>query len=59
MSDEQLTNSEKYVKKTNTVILIIGLVSLLVFILGLILLMNSGDGSNLYEEPWQSEIIYK
>ena len=51
MSDDQLTNSERYVKKTNTIILIIGLSSLLIFIFGLILLMSSGDDENLYEEP--------
>ena len=51
MSDDQLTNSEKYVKKTNTIILIIGLSSLLVFIFGLILLMSSSDNADVYEEP--------
>ena len=50
MSDDQLTNSERYVKKTNTIILVIGLVSLLVFIFGLILLISSGDNQLTNEE---------
>ena len=51
MSKEPLTHSEKYVKKTNTIILMIGLSSLLIFIFGLILLIKSGDGIEEYEEP--------
>lgn len=51
MSKEQLTHSEKYVKKTNTIILMIGLSSLLIFIFGLVLLIKSGDNIEQYEEP--------
>ena len=51
MSKEPLTNSEKYVKKTNTIILMIGLSSLLVFIFGVILLIKSDDNINQYEDP--------
>ena len=51
MSQEPLTNSEKYVKKTNSIILMIGLSSLIVFILGLILLLTSGGDKDVYEEP--------
>lgn len=51
MSKEPLTHSEKYVKKTNTIILMIGLSSLLIFIFGLVLLIKSGDGIEEYDEP--------
>ena len=51
MSKEPLTQSEKYVKKTNNIILMIGLSSLLIFIFGLILLISSGEEDNVYEEP--------
>ena len=51
MTKEPLTHSEKYVKKTNTIILMIGLSSLLIFIFGLILLIKSGDNIEHYEEP--------
>ena len=51
MSEEPLTNSEKYVKKTNNIILMIGLSSLLIFIFGLILLLTSGNNEDVYEEP--------
>ena len=51
MSQEPLTNSEKYVKKTNSIILMIGLSSLVVFILGLVLLVTSGEEQEVYEEP--------
>ena len=51
MSQEPLTNSEKYVKKTNGIILMIGLSSLVVFILGLVLLLTSGEEQEVYEEP--------
>ena len=51
MSKEPLTHSEKYVKKTNTIILMIGLSSLLIFIFGLVLLIKSGDDIAEYEEP--------
>ena len=42
MSDEQLTNSEVYVRKTNRIILIVGLTSLLIFLFGISLLLLSG-----------------
>ena len=51
MSQEPLTNSEKYVKKTNNIILMIGLSSLVVFIIGLVLLVTSGKEEEIYEEP--------
>ena len=51
MSKEPLTHSEKYVKKTNTIILMIGLSSLLIFIFGLVLLIKSGDEIAEYEDP--------
>jgi YD repeat-containing protein len=51
MSKEPLTHSEKYVKKTNAIILIIGLSSLVIFIFGLVLLLNSNDDADHYEEP--------
>ena len=51
MSKEPLTHSEKYIKKTNTIILIIGLSSLLIFIFGLILLIKSDDKLEQYDEP--------
>ena len=51
MSKEPLTNSEKYVKKTNNIILMIGLSSLFIFIFGLILLIKSGNDVEEYTEP--------
>ena len=51
MSNDRLTSSERYVKKTNTIILIIGLSSLLVFIFGLILLVSSDENVDIYNEP--------
>ena len=51
MSNDRLTSSERYVKKTNTIILIIGLSSLLVFIFGLILLVSSDENVDMYNEP--------
>ena len=53
MSKEPLTHSEKYVKKTNTIILLIGLCSLCIFIFGLVLLIKSERNNSLdqYEDP--------
>ena len=51
MSKEPLTHSERYVKKTNTIILMIGLSSLLIFIFGLVLLIKSNDDFEEYEAP--------
>ena len=51
MSKEPLTHSEKYIKKTNTIILMIGLSSLVIFIVGLVLLIKSNNTSDFYEEP--------
>ena len=53
MSKEQLqlTHSERYVRKTNRIILIIGIVSFVAFLFGLILLFSSKGPSDDYQEP--------
>ena len=51
MSKEVLTHSERYVRKTNRVILIIGITSFVVFVLGLLLLLSSGSTESEYQEP--------
>ena len=51
MSKEVLTHSEAYVRKTNRIILTIGLTSLIIFLIGVFLLMQSGDTGPEYEEP--------
>ena len=43
MSKEPLTHSETYLKKTNRIILTVGIASLLLFIFGLALLLLSND----------------
>lgn len=45
MSKEVLTHSESYVKKTNRIILVVGLTSFVIFVIGVMLLMQSGPGS--------------
>ena len=51
MSKEVLTHSEAYVKKTNRVILTIGITSLVIFLIGVFLLMQSNNLEQEYEEP--------
>ena len=51
MPTEPLTHSEHYVRKTNRIILIVGLVSFVVFVFGLILLFSSKNGGEEYQEP--------
>ena len=43
MSEENITTSDQYLKKTNRVILTIGLVSLFLFLVGVIVLSSGGD----------------
>ena len=52
MSKEVLTSSERYVRKTNRIILIVGVTSFVIFLFGLLLLFSSG---NEIEEP--NEIV--
>ena len=51
MSKDNLTHSEKYIKKTNRIILAIGITSFLIFIFGVILLIKSNRPVSEYEEP--------
>ena len=51
MSKEVLTHSETYIKKTNRIILAVGITSLIVFLIGIILLLNSNEQQNEYEDP--------
>ncbi len=51
MSKEPLTHSEKYIRKTNRIILTIGITSLVVFLFGLYLLIESNKPVDDYEEP--------
>ena len=51
MSKEPLTHSETYLKKTNRIILTVGIASLLIFIFGLALLLLSNDTTVEYEAP--------
>ena len=51
MSKEVLTHSEVYVKKTNRIILVVGITSLLLFLLGIYLLMESKKKPSEYTEP--------
>ena len=51
MSKEVLTHSERYVRKTNRIILIVGITSFVVFLFGLLLLFSSGTPTTEYEEP--------
>jgi len=49
MSKEPLTHSETYLKKTNRIILTVGIASLLLFIFGLALLLLSNEETSEYE----------
>ena len=51
MSKEVLTHSEAYVKKTNRIILTVGITSLLIFLGGLYLLYGNTRNPNEYVEP--------
>ncbi len=51
MSKEVLTHSETYIKKTNRIILAVGITSFVVFIFGLYLLFSSNEPIDEYEEP--------
>ena len=46
-----LTHSENYVKKTNRIILIVGISSLIIFLLGVMLLISEDNNTYEYEEP--------
>ena len=51
MSKEVLTHSERYVRKTNRIILIVGITSFVVFLFGLLLLFSSGANVEDTQEP--------
>ena len=51
MEKENLTHSEKYIRKTNRIILAIGITSFLIFIFGVFLLIKSNQRESDYEEP--------
>lgn len=51
MSKEVLTHSESYVKKTNRIILAVGITSFIIFIFGVVLLIKSNKVVDDYEEP--------
>ena len=53
MSDEReiLTHSESYVRKTNHVILMVGIISLIIFILGLMLVLQDDAEEEQYSAP--------
>ena len=51
MSKEVLTHSESYVKKTNRIILAVGITSFIIFIFGGVLLIKSNKVVDDYEEP--------
>ena len=51
MSKEVLTHSESYVKKTKRIILVVGLTSFVIFVIGVMLLMQSGPVQEDYTEP--------
>ena len=53
MSKEVLTSSERYVRKTNRIILIVGITSFVVFLFGLLLLFSSGS-----EQQEQQEFVF-
>ena len=57
MSKEVLTHSESYVKKTNRIILVVGLTSFVIFVIGVMLLMQSGPVQEDYTEPVVRRII--
>jgi len=51
MSKEKLTHSESYIKKTNRIILAVGITSFIIFIFGLYLLFAGNDNSEEFTEP--------
>ena len=51
MNKEVLTHSEAYVKKTNRIILTVGITSLVIFLFGVYLLMGSDDTGSEYTDP--------
>ena len=51
MSKEVLTHSESYVKKTNRIILAVGITSFIIFVFGVMLLIKSNEVVDEYEEP--------
>ena len=51
MSKEVLTHSDRYVRKTNRIILIVGIISMLVFLFGLALMTS--------EEPQEEQQTYE
>ena len=51
MSKEILTHSESYVKKTNRIILAVGITSFIIFVFGVVLLIKSNNVVDEYEEP--------
>jgi len=48
---QPLTHSESYIKKTNRIILIVGISSLVIFLLGVMLLVSGDENVDNYEEP--------
>ena len=51
MSKEVLTHSESYIKKTNRIILAVGIPSFVIFLLGMYLLLSSEEQIEQYSEP--------
>jgi len=51
MSKEVLTHSESYIRKTNRIILAVGITSFVIFLLGLYLLFSSGEKTSEYTDP--------
>ena len=51
MSKEALTHSEAYVKKTNRIILAVGITSFIVFLIGIFLLIQSKNTPDEYQDP--------
>ena len=51
MSKEVLTHSEAYVKKTNRIMLVIGITCLSIFLFGLYLLATGGEETKDYTDP--------
>ncbi|MGN0914432.1 MAG: hypothetical protein ACI4OW_06020, partial [Alphaproteobacteria bacterium] len=51
MSKEVLTRSETYVRKTNRIILAVGITSFVIFVFGVMLLIQSNEVVDDYQEP--------
>ena len=49
--NEALTHSEAYVKKTNHIIMMVGIISLVIFVLGLMLLLQDEEEEEQYSAP--------